>query len=70
MVDYISLLLACFDYTFPCHGLVNLRREGQGSDMASFASFYYNLSVQNLACISNKVTRLCKHVKQKTVNVL
>ena len=69
MVDYTSLLLACFDYTFPCHGLVNLRREGQSSDMASFALFYYNLSIQNLACINNKATGLCKHIKQKTVNV-
>ena len=69
MVDYISLLPACFEYTFLCHGLVNLRREGQGSDMASFALFYYNLSIQKLACINNKATGLCKHIKQKTVNV-
>ena len=69
MVDYTSLLLACFDFTFPCHDLVNLRREGQGSDMTSFALFYYNLSIQNLAYINNKATGLCKHIKQKTVNV-
>ena len=69
MVDYTSLLRACFDYTFPCHGLVNLRREGQGSDMASFALLYYNLSIQNLACINNEATGLCKDIKQKTVNV-
>ena len=69
MVDYIRSSPGLFDYTFPCHGLVNLRKEGQGSDMASFALFYYNLSIQNLACINNKATGLCKHIKQKTVNV-
>ena len=45
------------------HGPVSLRREGQGSDMVLI------FQPRNLACINNKAIRLCKHIKQKTVNV-